>query len=204
MTAPRNTDRLIREFLEEGRNELPDRAYDAVRAQIDHTRQRVFIGPWRFNLMNTYARYAIGAGAIVLVALLGIQLFSLGGGVGKSTPSPAPTATPAPTPTPTAAPTAAPHRRRAPHWRLWRVTAWHIHLGKALPGTRDVRPASGMGRQHGRAICGRLKRIGGPELTFQMFDKVYADPCDFTKGPMNPKPGASVADWLRRWPTYLT
>ena len=33
MTAPRDPDRLIRAFLDEGPTELPDRAYDAVRSR---------------------------------------------------------------------------------------------------------------------------------------------------------------------------
>ena len=47
MTAPRDPDRLIRAFIDEGMTELPDRAYDAVRSHIDQTHQRVVIGPWR-------------------------------------------------------------------------------------------------------------------------------------------------------------
>jgi hypothetical protein len=45
MNVSHDPNRLIREFLDEGVSELPDRAYDAVRSHIDHTRQRVVIGP---------------------------------------------------------------------------------------------------------------------------------------------------------------
>ena len=45
MTVPRDPDARIRAFLDEGRTDLPDRAYDAVRAGIDRTRQRIVIGP---------------------------------------------------------------------------------------------------------------------------------------------------------------
>ena len=45
MTA-RRPDELIDAFLEEGRDDLPDRVFDAVRGEIHRTRQRVVIGPW--------------------------------------------------------------------------------------------------------------------------------------------------------------
>lgn len=98
MTAGRDPDRLIRDFFEEGLTELPDRAYDAVRSEIDHTHQRVVIGPWRLPTMNNFARYGVAAAAVVLVALLGIKFIPLGGvGPGGSTaPSPVPTHTPLP------------------------------------------------------------------------------------------------------------
>ncbi len=86
MTAGRDPDRLIQAYLEEGLNELPDRAYDAVRSEIEHTRQRVVIGPWRLPTMSNFARYGVAAAAVVLVALLGIKFLPLGGvGPGAST-----------------------------------------------------------------------------------------------------------------------
>ncbi len=88
MTAPRDPDLLIRAFLEEGRSELPDRTYDAVRDQIDHTRQRVVIGPWREPSMSNTTRLAIAAAAVVVVAVIGIQLLpGFGGGVGGPGPT---------------------------------------------------------------------------------------------------------------------
>lgn len=74
MTAPRDPDQLIHAFLDEGRTELPDRAYDAVRDHIDHPRQRVVIGPWRESDMNTYAKLALAAAAVLVVAVIGTKL----------------------------------------------------------------------------------------------------------------------------------
>jgi hypothetical protein len=55
MSVSRDPDRLISAYLEDGIDELPDRAYDAVRSEIDHTRQRVVLGPWREEQMRRYA-----------------------------------------------------------------------------------------------------------------------------------------------------
>jgi hypothetical protein len=114
MNAPRDIDPLISSYLEDGVDELPDRAFDAVRSDIEHTRQRFVFGPWREEQMQRYAIFGIAAAAIVLVAVVAIQFLpgnALIGGPPTSTPSLAPTLSPPPTsslpPAPTLAPTAA-------------------------------------------------------------------------------------------------
>jgi hypothetical protein len=89
---------------------LPDRAYDAVRSQIDHTRQRAVLGPWREEQLSRYAIYGIAAAAIVLVVVVGVRFLPTGGLFGgqptaSPTSSPSPTATASPSPSPTPAPT---------------------------------------------------------------------------------------------------
>ena len=106
MTASRDPDRLIGAFLAEGMTELPDRVYDVVRSDIDRTRQRVVIGPWRTPDMNTLAKFAIAAAAVVVIAIVGISLVPRPGGnvgVSQPTPSPSPATTATPSPTPVAA-----------------------------------------------------------------------------------------------------
>jgi hypothetical protein len=96
MTALRDDDTRIRAYLEDGPSELPDRSFDAVRFQIDHTRQRVVFGPRRFPRMNTYARLGVAAAAVLVVAVAGIKLLpGLGasGGPPTASPSAAPSAT---------------------------------------------------------------------------------------------------------------
>ncbi len=95
MTMPRDPDRLIQAFLAEGQTELPDRTYDAVRDDIDRTRQRVVIGPWREPRMNTFAKILVAAAAVVVVALAGVNLLSRTESVGAPSPSPSPAASPA-------------------------------------------------------------------------------------------------------------
>ena len=104
MTAPRDPDRLVRAFLEEGPDQLPDRSYDAVRSHIDRTRQRVVIGPWREPRMSNIARIAIAAAAVLVVAVLGYNFLPGNGGIGGPHPSPSPSPTLAPTPSPAATP----------------------------------------------------------------------------------------------------
>ena len=101
MTASRDTERLIRAFLDEGVTELPERVYDAVRSDIDRTHQRVVIGPWRTPDMNSFAKLAMAAAAVVVVAIVGYNLLPGGdrsGGTPAVSPSPSITASPSPSP----------------------------------------------------------------------------------------------------------
>ena len=108
MNAQRDPDRLINAFLMEGQTELPDQVYDAVRATIEHERQRVVIGPWRMPTMNKLVPIALGAAAVVVALVVGTQLLGppAPDGVGAppaATPSPSPEAS-APVPSVAASP----------------------------------------------------------------------------------------------------
>ena len=107
MNVSRDPDRLIHAFLREGEDELQDQVYDAVRADIEQTRQRTFIGPWRTPTMNKIVTIGLGVAAVVLALVVGIQVFgSPSGGTGgpgdEPTSTPTPTAEPTPTPSPVA------------------------------------------------------------------------------------------------------
>lgn len=76
MSASRDADRLIHAFLLEGEERLSDQVYDAVRAGIDHKRQRVVIGPWRMPTMNKFVPIGLGIAAVLAVLLLGSRLLA--------------------------------------------------------------------------------------------------------------------------------
>lgn len=101
MNVKRDPDLLIREFLDDGLVDLPDRSYDTVRSAIEHTRQRVVLGPWSIPELLQPARLAFVAAALVGLAVLGITFLPREGGIGSpATPSalPTPTTTPIPLP----------------------------------------------------------------------------------------------------------
>jgi hypothetical protein len=75
VTPAPDDDRLIRAFLDDGLTELPDRAYEAVRAEIDRTPQRTSIGSWRGLVTITPEKLAVGAVAVVVVVVLGVATF---------------------------------------------------------------------------------------------------------------------------------
>jgi hypothetical protein len=108
MSTDRETTLAVRSWLDEGVTRLPDRVLDAVLDQVPATPQRrPFWQARRFSQMSNPVRYAIGAAAVLVVALIGYQFLPTGG-VG-TTPSIAPTAGPtAAPPTASAAPTPPP------------------------------------------------------------------------------------------------
>ena len=108
MSADREVTRIVRSWLEEGVNALPDRVLDAVLDQVSATPQRRAWWPaWRVQRMNTMLKMALAVAAVVAIVLAGINILPKSGGVGGTgAASPSPASTPAPSST-TPAPTAA-------------------------------------------------------------------------------------------------
>ena len=96
MSVDRETTRVVRSWLDEGVTQLPDRVLDAVLDQVPATPQRrSFWSAWRSYRMNTYARFAVAAAGLLIVAVVAYQFLPRNGGVG----GPGPTLIPSPTPT---------------------------------------------------------------------------------------------------------
>lgn len=100
-------DRALRAWFSDGPTVMSDRVVDGISDRIARQPQR---RTWRLQrrlVMNTYAKLAVAAAAVVIVGLVGWQLLPGSGGFGgRPTPSPAPTASPTQrvAPTPTSAP----------------------------------------------------------------------------------------------------
>lgn len=99
MTTDRETTRIVRSWIAEGADRLPDRVLDAVLDQVPTTPQRRLRLPWRPFDMPTIAKLGGVAAAILLVTVLGFQLLPRAADIG--TPAATPTPTPSPTPLPT-------------------------------------------------------------------------------------------------------
>lgn len=99
MTSRRDPDQLIHHFLLEGSERLHDQVYDAVRADIEHKRQRVVIGPWRMPDMNKLVPIGVAAAAVTVALVVGTRLLGAPapGDVG-AVPSASPTARPSVSP----------------------------------------------------------------------------------------------------------
>jgi hypothetical protein len=101
MSTDRDTTRIVRSWLEEGVTALPDRVLDAVLDRVPATPQRRSWWPTRrIAQVNTYAKLAAAAAAIVVVAVVGYQFLPGISGPGAPTTAPSPTATPVPTQAP--------------------------------------------------------------------------------------------------------
>jgi hypothetical protein len=105
MTTQRDLERALDAFFTQGADEVADRVIDDALLTIDHTAQRrVLSVPWRPN-MPSFARLAVAAAAIVVVAGGALYLLAPGSQT-VGGPSPAPSSSAAP-PSPSAAPPSA-------------------------------------------------------------------------------------------------
>ena len=107
MTTERETLRIIGSWMEEdGRTRLPDHVLDAVLDQLPATPQRR--PGWtarRITHVNGYAKYAIAAAAVVVIAIAGFNLLgSPGSGQVGAPPSAVPSSPPTTEPSPSVVP----------------------------------------------------------------------------------------------------
>ena len=186
-------DRTARLWLEDGPTDMPDRALQSALDEIHVTRQRRARWPARrFSSMGNTVRLAAGVAAIVVVAFVGINLISSGsGGIGGRGATPTPTPTPSPSPTPSPTPS---------------LRALVVGSAVSLEAGTYVTADPFLSRVTFTVPAGWFGNLGGPYLAdlgragdtaavgFSIFDKVYADPCHFDRGLLNPAPGPAVDD----------
>lgn len=184
MTTPRDPDRLIRAFLDEGPTDLADRSYDAVRADIERTRQRVVIGPWREPRMNNIVKIAIALAAVVVVAVVGYQLLPGTGGVGGG-PSPTPSPAPTLSPSPAAELPFPPEGALAVGRHSMTLNGVRLSINVATPGWTSN---GSWGLDKGNIGPGGAGFILWPDA---VPDRVFSDPCSQVEGP---PAGPSAAD----------
>lgn len=180
MTASRDPDRLIHAFLLEGEEQLQDQVFDAVRAEIEHKRQRALIGPWRTPTMNRFVTFSLGAAAVVVIGLLlGSQLLGSPtnfGGPSEPTATPMVTATPQPSAEPTSTPQAG--LPEGPY--SFEPEGPFSSEDSGMTVTVTI-PASGWGFDRTWNLLGRDRPADAPFIAFWAFPDeefyVPADPC---------------------------
>jgi hypothetical protein len=168
MTTDPDVTRAVRSWLDEDADRLPEWVLDAVLEMVPATPQR---RPWwpprRLIDMTSKVQIAAGVAAIVLVAVVGLQLLPAAGGTG----GPTATATPAPTATPTASPSPS-------------IAA--VAVGRPLdPGTYQVGAPFPAPFTLAVPAGWRGSTITGGEATFEgpaflgvfKVDAVFPDPC---------------------------
>lgn len=108
--SDRTFDRIADAFLASGPVVLPDRVLDAAFEEVHRTRQRrvLWLAPWRFPSMNTFAKFAVAGVAVIAIGLVGLSFLNGSGTGGGAAPTASPSATPSPSPTPSGTPTPSP------------------------------------------------------------------------------------------------
>lgn len=110
----REFDRIAEAYLADGPTVVADRVLDAAFDEVHLTRQRrgLMRVPWRYALMNSFAKVAVAAVAVLAIGALGLGM--LGPGIGGPAPTPSPSVAPTPTPTVEPTPTVAPSPTTSP------------------------------------------------------------------------------------------
>jgi hypothetical protein len=102
MTQQRDIEQLLDQWFRDGPSQAPDRVIDVVTDRIERQSQRpAWRLHWRSSPVHAYAKIAVAAAAVLIVAIVGYNLLP-GGSTGVGGPGPTPTATPTATPSPTA------------------------------------------------------------------------------------------------------
>jgi hypothetical protein len=109
MTQHSDIERLLDHWFKDGPDQAPDRVVDIVTDRIERQSQRP---AWRLQRrpfsVNAYAKLAVAAAAVLIVAVIGYNLLpgrstGVGGPAPTASPTAAPTATPSTGPSPSAA-----------------------------------------------------------------------------------------------------
>jgi hypothetical protein len=199
---------LIEGYLDdfEGHTPLPDASRDAIRARLPSTPQRPAWWPgWRFLDMNIATRYALGAAAAVLVAIIGFTV--LNGGTGNFG-SADPTVTPDPTISPEPTVSALSGQVPLAPGRYTVLTGIDMQVTAAVPenwsavGNWAVRGPRGEGSPDGMG------------LRFYTVGNLLNNPGSYADGLQDPPVGPTVEDliqaiveqeeWTSSSPTELT
>jgi len=183
MTGRTDTERVLHAFLAPEADRLPDRVLDAAFSEIARTPQRRALRvPWRFPEMPSFSRAT--ASIVVLVAVIAAGgAFYLTSGVGGPG---LPTASPTPSPSPHVLTTGSTAEFEA---------GTYVTGDPFLARVTFTLPSGWEGNMGGpyAVFLGRAS-TGVELLRFLIFDKVYADPCHYDRGPLVPSPGPSVDD----------
>ena len=137
-------ERTARAWLDDGPNQISDRAVQSALDQIHVTRQRRAWWPARrFSSMGNPLRLVAGLAAVVLASVIGLSLLPGGGFAGGLVgPPPSPTPTPLPTPIPSPLTVGDP----AP------MAGRHVRHGRPIPGPCHVHAARRVAGEHGRTV----------------------------------------------------
>jgi hypothetical protein len=205
MTADRDTTRIVRSWLRTDEHESADRVLETVLARLDTTPQRRPLWPSRrFAQMNNVTRLAIGAAAVLVVAVLGFNLLPRTGGVG----GPA-----APTPTPTLATTPIP---TYPLLNAQASLNGRYLVGGGLTSHVTVAVPAGWRTDTDWVVIGPNgnQAPGGMAIRFYTVDQVFKNPVAISSGVLTPPVGPTAADlaaaivgdpaWHATGPTNVT
>jgi hypothetical protein len=196
MHTDQDVSRIVRSWLQTDEHESATNIVSDVLARLDAIPQHRSWWPVRRNAqMNGYAKLAIAAAAVLLVAVVGLNLMPIGGGLGgpAASPTPSPSPTPTATATPAASPAVLPELGSIPVGRF-------LMVENGQPFTMEF-STEGWARDVGAdRTSPNLEKNGGmpgPDTAWMPIwgiDGVFTDPCRGVRGPkLSPSASALAA-----------
>ncbi len=194
MSTERDVERIVRSWMDEGVNALPDRVLDVVLDQLPTTPQRP--APWparRFSVMTSNViRIGLAAAVVAALAVVGINLFNGGIGLGDPTPSDAnPTpSVEAATPSPSSGPArfSSGATMNPGTYLISDPFPVEIEMTLAQGGWTPWTP--GVGENVAAMFQVSPNPPNGRVIVFVIVNSVYADPCKGGSQLVDPGPTA--------------
>ena len=176
MSTDPEVTRIVRSWLDEGVDELPERVMDAVIDQVGSIPQRRRHWPTRrLPNMNRQVRVFVAAAAVVVVALVALTLLPRAGGVGGAPP----TAEPSPT--------------VLTDFTGVLTPGTYVATDPFLVRTTFTVPAGWQIEIAGPYAVFLTEGRGPAQVNFSILTDVDASPCQ-ASGLSNPPPGPTVDD----------
>ena len=192
MHAERDLTRVVRSWLQEDEHESADIVLEDVLALLDSTPQH---RPWwpvrRLHQMNSIAKFAIAAAAVIVVALIGINLLPRTGGTNVG--GPGATASPSPTVSPSRIPSPAPSRAIAfpsagslavgRHTFTEDGVVFSLELANTKWSSSGINCSEGCTKDAGWITTGSGQTATDAWMPIWAVDGVFTDPCKQTAAP---------------------
>ena len=192
MSTDLDTTRIVRSWLQTDEHESADRVLDEVLGLLDTTPQRRSWWPARrLTDMNALAKFAIAAAAVVVIAIVGINLLPGSGGDVGVAPVATPTSSPTPSPSAPPSPSSTPEPTFPPTGDL--AIGRHSMVREGVALSLAV-PSAGW--TSGDGVFLSKGEEGKPDASAFIFwpetpDNVFADPCG--RRPLDPPPARTAA-----------
>jgi hypothetical protein len=180
MSSDRDTTRIVRSWLEEGVNALPDRALDEVLDRLPTTPQRRhFWQAWRNPTVTDTVKYALGGAAVLVLAVLAIGIY-VGQSGGPGVPGPTPSSTPSSAPVASQGPS--PTAQLTPEGLAPGTYPMRPEPFLATSPSAQVTVPAGYDGQGNSEYAWAITKAGAEPTAFSglavwQVDAVYEDPC---------------------------
>lgn len=196
MSTDRDVTRIVRSWLNEDRHEDAGRVLNTVLAEIETTpRRRSFWSAWRFPIMNNALRVGLAAAAVVIIAVIAINLLP---------GTPAPGSGPTPTPEPAAVEPTATGLPELGDGSIRDAGRYRVLNAGIRPTVVSVEVPAGWSSSGNWVVIGPRGNDApdGMAIRFYTLPNLAANPLSHAEGNLDPPVGPTVDDLVQAIVTH--